>query len=497
MNTTRREFEERQYIEAAFFLQVPAKKLRMLHIAPVTPLEFDAINAIAHKLNERHYIKYYQDKFYYRGNPSANELLCSAYLINVKQTFQLVSMLNKLHLWEKRNLAINETYKSYHENLQYALSKYSEISTYQLQNFSIRTINKIMAKHKGYAEFTEDSLKLTFNKIKCGNEIEGYINYKAITVFLPLSKMGTRNLNSNRIIYTFQKFSIDTYDKIVGVPTLHPHISSWGSSEFCFGNRDGDWDIYAETYNFPFMIDLIYESLHTFNPASPYIHVNTLINIIKTLNVVYKDYRKMNPQSNPSELASHIFRGVNKCNRCGTILSPEGVCFVEGCHANPNATVSCNRCGIDMERGEWNNGHSAYNWICRNTSCSNSPDYVRPPMPPMPLCRICGQELRIESTQATLTNSSFGGGVVTRGSYTTFVCGNREHSRNGIWQFVRNNDTNALTDLREHHYPEEFEREIERWIQNHPMTVAGEETVTQTSERTDGGTVEEETINDL
>lgn len=470
MNIPRREFEERQYIEAAFFLQVPVKKLRALHFVVSTPIEFNAIDSPIFNIDGsyNYYIKYYQNKVYYYGNIPVLMLLCSAYIISEKQAFQLQPMLTKLREWTQRNQAIAEILERHQRDLRYALERYgSDVPTFQLQNFSLKTINKIMAKHKGSAEFVGNDLKLTFNKIRCGNDIEGYVNYKSITVFLPFNKFGTRNLNSNRIIYTFQKFSLDTCDKINGIPALHPHISG-GDAEFCFGNRDEDWRIYAMSYNFPFIIDLIYESLHTYNPSSPYIHISMLINVIKTLNMVYKDYKKLNPASTPGVLASHIFRGVNTCPKCYTILGVDGACIRDRCRANPLAVINCDRCGVAMERIEWDAEHRQYKWVCRNTSCTKSPDFIKPPLPEGTLvCRVCGDPLDIEDSNMEFSRTSFGGRVaeIDRShQYNCYSCHNEEHQHIlNIWQYIQDTTTGTIIDLLPYHSTIDFTRETVRW----------------------------------
>ena len=470
INNPRRTFEERVYIESAFFLQISAKKLHSLYIVPVSHVEFKTIDSLEIIGGEVKY-KVLNGKIYYE-NPYTSTgmmILCSAYIVKEHQAFQLGLMINKLNAWRDKNEKINNIFKRYKSNLASDLSDYIDTVPYfSPKVFNIKQINKVMAKHKGFAEMSNGDIKLTFNKIRSGNDVEGYVNYKFISVFLPINDIGIRNLNSNRIIYGFQKFSFDSNDRVHGIYTLHPHIANNG--DFCWGNRSSDWELYSGTYNFPFMIDLLYESLNTFNPASPYLHVNTIINIIKTLTVVYKDYRKLNPAKTPNELANHIFSGVNVCRSCSTVLGTDGKCFRDGCRANENAIITC-RCGVTMERGEWEG--QQYNWICRNVTCLNSIDHVEPPTPPtLPtpanpeglLCRICHEPLVRYSNE----NSDFNHvGNIPEASYRGFCCRNRDHSLRDIWQYGQNVLTGEVIDLFRHHNHDSFVHEMDLWNRTH------------------------------
>ena len=84
---------------------------------------------------------------------------------------------------------------------------------------------------------------MLFKNVKCGNETEGYIQYKSIEVFLSDSYFPSRT------IFTFNKFFYDTAWSIGKMGSLHPHISDEGC--FCFGNRKGDYTLYTEGRSYP------------------------------------------------------------------------------------------------------------------------------------------------------------------------------------------------------------------------------------------------------
>ncbi len=219
-----------------------------------------------------------------------------------------------------------------------------------------------------------------FKNIKLGNDIEGFIHYKAIEMVY------NNGLYLDDVVFSFNKFS---YRKSWGIPIIgymHPHIND---SQICFGNRDSDAMLYRKTGAYEFFALLLKESINNYNPGSPYEKVTTIINKVMVLEKICNMYKALDSNgelitkdSNPEEYAKLMFSHIRKCRVCNHFILPnpehpdqDGVCTNESCTANPNATIECPECSRPMTRGVWDDNWSRYRWECHNVECSNSVEY--------------------------------------------------------------------------------------------------------------------------
>lgn len=447
INASPRIFSDKEYLSASFFLQVPAKKMKSINFIPVSPFEYGQLDMPEYRNNDYGIkLKYGNNIIYYVGTPKETRLLCIGYILTYFDVFQVNGMLMSLMDWEERNSNIDCYIKDYEDAVKSRIKDYLKASySFRPVEVSLKFINRIMAKHRGSAKIEANKLILTFNKVKCGNETEGHINYKFIEVHLNLEKLGVKGQDPLNIVYGFQKFSIDAQNGISGVYTLHPHIRQ---SHICFGSRQDDWGIYTQIMNFPFMIDVLYENLNNYEPSDAYMSVTEIVKTIKTLNIVFKDYKKMNPASDPEGVANHIFTGINKCSICYNILDTNGECFTNRCKANKNAIIKCDKCGRDMERGKFSQKLQEYEWFCTNTDCIESPKWNNPLREELN-CKYCGHPLHAGSLEEF--DEDWDGIEIPdydEHRYRPLWCNNREHSHiRGEYQRLLRYDSKEVVDV--------------------------------------------------
>ena len=400
---TERLFTDNEYLSACYFLQVPMAKMREIKFFPLSEEEYNELSSRKSfsNLGATLKMKAKGNCVYYTTITDPILFLIMSYTLIYCENYILQLVFGQARAW-LTNISYNQRIldkiernrEHEYENLKVSPAE----SHFKLDNFDIKIINKIMAKHNGTATIEHKQLILTFNKVTCGNAIEGSMLYKFIKIYLPVKHLGSPRLNASKVMYGFNNFIIEDIKKIRGLPALHPHIAS--DNNICFGNRLHDWHTYSEILNFPFLINTLYETVAGYNPESAYSNIHTIINTIKTLNYIYKNFKQMNPASNPAELSSHIFKNLNTCVRCGTLLDKDNYCVHVSCENNPEAEIKCIGCGSLMtiiSRNE-NNPRHRVSRECRNTSCPRSPLYLGLKTGLLK-CKCCGEDLKIEDAK--------------------------------------------------------------------------------------------------
>lgn len=290
--------------------------------------------------------------------------------------------------------------------------------------FDWKLFKSVFIKRKCKIRELDDRIIISFPKLKLGNDIEGYINYKKI--HLEWSKISNEPI---RMVAEFAKFTLASdWCEFC----LHPHISG---NVICYGNRLSDSELYINSGRIEFFADLIYETVHSYYPENPYISVKDLGKQLKRLEMVLKNTKSVKFLSD--EEKSRIWyvemqRQAQYCPRCNEPLTPEGHCTGESCRGNPLAIIQCSECGQQLIwdavfRSFVCPGHYACRACgntypnvdhCVNVNCQNNPNYVR-------LCPHCGGEADTQNgavrchTINCVNNYDEGGYDVSREEITT------------------------------------------------------------------------------
>jgi len=378
-------FSDKTYSQAALVLGTTILKLQKLNIALVNPQDLNPIQeAYVYKPTEEQMesydhsndfrgecsIKTYKGKILcYSTFKSDIITLCICYLYKYKMAYYIPTMLcglYKLNLTTSKIVRLEEEILDVAQRISICIH---DLSFRSFKPLNVSSLNRIAKKFNAKITLDNDMLVFTFFNVKSGNESEGYIKYKYISLYCNIPYPVTREtgFNFKRVIYGFRGFTYDSASPIRGVGYLHPHVSTRGT--ICFGDRLNDWINYVSTYNYGFMLELVNDSLNNYYPESPYSTVSQIKNKVKVLTKIYKDAVKMNPGSCPEEISEHVFGLIIRCNRCNMIMG--STCVNSECEANPNAEINCDECGSLMERGEWSEFNERYNWICRNSDCSH------------------------------------------------------------------------------------------------------------------------------
>ena len=239
---------------------------------------------------------------------------------------------------------------------------------------------KACKKYKLSPVETTGSIAFTFRNITTGNDIEGHIQYKAITF------VWNKKTNSVvDVVYHFSKFALATS---FGLRlALHPHISCDG--EVCYGNRGEDMGIYKTANAYEYILDLLRDTVMSYNPESPYANVTKIAAYLRALNtVVPKDKNKLTTMRSSVDISqawhNSIADSIRKCGFCAQYLDG-GVCRNDNCIGNELAIINCPDCGQQLI---WNMiihrltcpGHficsvcgvTSIGSVCANPNCSTN-----------------------------------------------------------------------------------------------------------------------------
>ncbi len=217
-----------------------------------------------------------------------------------------------------------------------------------------------------------------FKNVKSGNDIEGYIKYRGITIICD------EDLKSKDVIYDFNNFSYRNSWQLSLIGNLHPHIAT--NANICFGNRGSDAQLYRTSGAYEFYALLLKESVGAYDPQNPYEKISSIIPKILALekvaeiNKVLDDAGDMiTNATHPKEYARLLLTKLKKCRCCNGFLVPnpehpdqESSCITDNCEANPNAEMQCPSCSVPMRRGVWNTQTARYAWECHNEECDSS-----------------------------------------------------------------------------------------------------------------------------
>jgi hypothetical protein len=154
-------------------------------------------------------------------------------------------------------------------------------------------------------EKTDQNIIMNFKQIKVGNDVEGYVSYKNIEITFDL------RFKLLRTRFYFNKFMYDTGWEMD--LSMHPHIGSY----VCYGNRADDFNAYLAHHNFPFLLDLIKETVNSYYPERPFIDIRKLGSRIKAVEKALIG-SKLGDCENDEKKSKEIFQFVRgKLTMCG------------------------------------------------------------------------------------------------------------------------------------------------------------------------------------
>lgn len=313
---------------------------------------------------------------------------------------------------------------SINEQTRRISSNVNEIK-YLVQGMSIMTfepkradkfVKSLKRKYNVLGAIEGRNIKLTFKKLKVGNDVEGYINYKRLYVYIDKA-----TLHVVRVVFEFPSgFMFDPHWGITNPFVYHPHISS-DCSSVCYGNQSDNINTYMYSNNIEMFIDTLIEVIRGYNPGSggegPY---QSVTRILQSLGDIENLWKGLKDYSNPEEASKTIITqlygqrrqernrrtvmppGVMSlrltgCPHCGEDITQNSngtgyICTNTECHANVMHIEHCS-CGETMS-SYWDYHDLSYQYYCTNEDCITGPVNV---FDNRPICPICGEQTSFHS----------------------------------------------------------------------------------------------------
>lgn len=349
---------------ASVICQVPVKEVKKVLITPMTTGEQRYLANYGFTFSaEGMYTSNNSDVIYLHPSRLSSQYNYPPYLIalayEVKYGKDIVFVTTRI----KADLQFRTIRKEWEDSNNYYASRYRGINL-SAERFDYKQMEKYVKKYNGEFGLTDDGYSIAFRNISCGNETEGIVKYKKITLFFKRDRTDTQ-----RAIFEFSTWMYDTAWRCDLIGSLHPHLSS--SGQMCWGNRNEDIDNYIRNNSIPFIVDLVKESLFSYSPDRPYISIKKLIVQIELMNRIWKGQKKAD--------SSALFRSgldtIPKCPHCYQFFF-DNQCVNANCEANPNAEIACPSCSSRTEVGLYNPTTSSYDWICCNENCNENPNYA-------------------------------------------------------------------------------------------------------------------------
>lgn len=381
------EFTQREVLTASVFLQIRASEILSIacKIYALSANEFSLVRMHNPRRYTDHYL-YYNDMIYINATmlSETNKIktLIISYLLYVDDAQSIRGLLQSYDRYSEWMDNIESELRSHQRNMQQYYESIALFTGYR--KWDMAAFIKAARKYKALAEVVDDGLSITFKNVRCGNETEGYIQYKSIQLFL-----SDDNRMPSRVIYTFNNFFCDS-DWNVPFGHLHPHIAG---GSMCLGNRVNDYALYVTSRSYPFIVEILKESVNNYSPdGPPYSNVASIrtriaaISKLIDINLTKDKHKSLKEVNDISSYLSDMLRS-NRCRHCGSLMADRH-CTSSNCDANPDYQRACSRCGTILTIGRWSESRHIYLRTCENTNCSESPNYVN--QVDIPYCRVCG-----------------------------------------------------------------------------------------------------------
>jgi len=206
----------------------------------------------------------------------------------------------------------------------------SELTIFSTKDI-IKSVKKLKLKYELKKNFggEKELLRIYFKNVKIGNEIEGYMRYKQIDLYLkPYS------LTLVDSVFTFNHFKL-TRSEYTPIP-FHPHINS----SFCFGNVSDEFNSYISNGFYDFALAIIKETVYHYDAENPYINISKLRRKIDFCEKMWRETESQRDNFQRIDLT---------CPACGemAIRNSNGdiECLSQTCKMNPLYVDNCGLCG--------------------------------------------------------------------------------------------------------------------------------------------------------
>jgi len=317
-------------------------------------------------------VKIYAIRTY--NNPKITDLIVKKFNNNINVHYDILYYIKQI--------------KSIQKDIVSKISKYG--------NFNLPSIsenNKLLKKLKIKIEKRGEDTYYHIGAIRCGDDIEGYINYRDIAICLD------EDYDLIAIHYYFKNWDYNSkwdWSTITDF-TLHPHTTS---NSICFGNRDSDAMLYTTQMDLPFLLLTYKEALSCYNSGSAYSKIKDIAPILRALDgnsdMIQYPTDQMSEEEKMIYYVKKIMKNARKCPKCGNYYYGN-YCETQDCIKNPLTVKSCPSCDSKMiwdESTQQLKCPTCYtcpacgtiskdSTYCQNIKCDQSPLYKA-------ICRICG-----------------------------------------------------------------------------------------------------------
>lgn len=331
----------------------------------ISSYEFARIGSETFKLNNS-YIKIANDKVYTKTPINDLAISLAAQYTDLVDTMH-GELDDVLMRYEDYSNAISNTFL----RIQNGFETIRSLTYKKITVFNEKEFIKACRKNKAFAEFTKKTVNVIIPNVKVGNELEGYLHYKKVVVTLE-----KKSLCVQKIKFYFSTFDISSEEiRHMGNTPLHPHILG----NFCWGNRQTDYELYREAHAYIYLIDVIVESVKSYNPEGPFNSVKQIASNIYEIKKKVDSMRQagISFESDKAHNLQVIWNALPKCEKCYHVLPENNECMNNHCKANPNASdINCRRCSHSTAKMEFNEKLNQYLFKCTNSTCLTNLQHI-------------------------------------------------------------------------------------------------------------------------
>ena len=181
------EFTQTEILTASVFLQVRASEMLSLstRIFLISDRELSLVLHHQPRQYNNGYF-YFNECVYITSNHLyeviKKKLLIISYLLYNDDVPSIENILRSFDYFAETISSINSRISETENRLTEYFARLASFTGYK--KWDMVAFIKAARKYKAVAELVDNKISLTFKNVKCGNETEGYIQYKSIQVFL-------------------------------------------------------------------------------------------------------------------------------------------------------------------------------------------------------------------------------------------------------------------------------------------------------------------------
>ena len=184
-----------------------------------------------------------------------------------------------------------------------------------LKIFDFKEFHKVARRQKVAIFIDGSAYRMQFKNVRCGNDVEGHIQYKYVSLWV------NSRFNVVKSEFAFDKFYVNSNWTSVMV---HPHISG---NSVCYGNRKSDYELYSKHLAYEFFVDLINETVRSYNPDNPFDKVSSIrgkLSVWENALRGNKTMQEMPIAQRSKQLINHT--SLHTCRLCNSFLIPDQRC---------------------------------------------------------------------------------------------------------------------------------------------------------------------------